>query len=291
MAKRTTLDAWIQDAMTDPDKERITRFTLVQMQGTGHLEIHTYKFASEKSSADPKQLANMFRGKAETYAQDLPGVQTFNLWAYYGKEEPEARQPFTVNVAIDPMAGGLYTEPPTDQGLTMQKMRQNEALMQQVYRRQQVQDEWVIRWAEMQSRENERLRREGIDREQIMLDMMRQNILNDHTMRMDALKYHRETEERKKWLQFAPALVNQLLGTEIFPQSTEDSALIEGIAEHISEDHLKMLGSLGIPDALLGPLAGRVQKALKAKREENETMRALPMYKGSGEDDVTGGAH
>lgn len=288
---RKTLDRWIDEAMTDPEKKRITRFTLVHMVGMQYQEIHTVRF-TDKGGHEAKSLATMFRGKAETYSQDLPGVQTFVLWAYYGAEEPEARMPFMVNVEMDSRgASGLSTEPPTEQGQTMQKMRQSEAMFQQVYRRQQTMDEFSLRMIEVQGKMIDRLLHENMDHIKIATDMLVNQQLNDHTRRMEALQFERSTSERKKWMQFAPVLINTLLGKEVFPQSTEDTALIEGLAESVDEELLGKLMGVGIPDALMGPLASRVQRALEKKRKETEAIRALPVYRGKPEDDITGGTH
>jgi hypothetical protein len=285
---RKSLDKWIDEAMSDPDKKRITRLTLVHMVGMQYQEIHTFRF-SEKGGDDAKKLATMFRGKAESYAQDLPGVQTFVMWAYYGAEEPEARQPFMVNVQADPGTMGLSTEPPTETGDKMQRMRQGEMMFQQVYRRQQTMDDFSIRMIDMQGKMIDRLMHESMDNMRIATEMMVRSQLDNHTQKMEAMRYERSTEERKKWLQFAPVLVNTLLGKEVFPQSTEDTALIEGIAESVDEQLLGKLMGVGIPDALMGPLAARVAKAMEKKRVEAEKVKQLPVYRGKPEDDITGG--
>ncbi len=287
---RKTLDRWIDEAMSDPEKKRITRITLVHMVGMQYQEIHSVRF-SDKGGHEAKTLATMFRGKAETYCQDLPGVQTFVLWAYYGAEEPEARQPFMVNVQADPGTMGLSTEPPTETGEKMQRMRQNEAMFQQVYRRQQTMDDFSLRMIDIQGKMIDRLMHESMDNMRIATELMVKSQLDNHTQRMQEAAYIRSSEERKKWLEFAPVLINTLLGKEIFPQSTEDTVLIETLANAVDEDMLGKLMGVGIPDAMMGPLAARVAKAMEKKRTEAEKIKQLPVYRGKPEDDVTGGTH
>jgi len=291
---RKTLDKWLSEVIADPDKERVTRVVLVHMQGgnAGSLspvEVDSFKFTAT-GSAEPKVLADRFRGKAEAYAQDLAGVQTFNIWVFYGtSNEPGARQPFMVQQSAEASQGGLWTEPPDGTGQTMQKMRQNEALFQQVYRRQQTLDDLALRREQFNEQVRHNLMAENMDMFGMMKDLMMQMGNQDHERRMTEMQYRRSSEERKKLLQFAPALVNTLIGKEIFPQSAEDTALIETLAEHITEEQVQMLGTLGIPAEAVGALNSRVAKAMKEKREAEEEIKRLPVYKGKGIEDVTGG--
>ncbi len=287
---RKTLEKWIDEAMTDPEKKRITAFTLVHMQGMQHMEIHSYKF-KETGSADPKNLAAMFRGKAEAYCQDLPGMHTCVLWAFYGTAEPEARQPFTVNVQTDHTQGGLTTEPPTEMGITMQKMRHGEALVQQVYRRQQQLDEMSLRMIEMLGRQNTNLIHENMASFEVVKNLMEHLATNNHNREMQALQFKRDSDERAKLMSAAPAFINTLAGKEVIPQSTEDTAIVEAFASQVDEDMLGKIMGLGLPDTLVAMLVSRVQRSLEKKRKDVEATRQLPIYRGNPEDDITGGTH
>ena len=285
MARRT-LAEWLTLVVGDPDKERVTRIVLVHMTGMQWTEIDTFKF-SETGACEPKVLEQRFRGRAEAYSQDLSGVQTFNIWVFYGAAtEPGARQPFVVQNEADHTKGGLMTEPPDAQGQTMQRMRHNEMLLQQVYRRQQNMDDMSLRRDEHNERIRHTLMQENMDMFGMMKDLMMQMSSQQHERQMQAMQYQRSSDERKKLLQFAPALVNTLMGKEIFPQSAEDTALIETLAEHVTEEQVQMLGALGIPPEAVGALSARIAKAMKEKREAAEAVRALPVYKGSGVGDI-----
>lgn len=283
---RKTLDKWIEEAISDADKPTITHISLVHMRGLQQLELHTYRYGGT-TRTEPRDLAAMFRGKAEAYCQDLPGVQTFQLMAFYGKTEAEAFQPFLVNQNTENQSG-LSTEAPTEQGRLQQIMRQGEALMQQVYRRQQTMDEHSIRMIEQQSKMIGTLMTENMSAFQVVKDLLVERGDNSHKRQMEALQFQRATQERKKWMTFAPALINQIMGREVFPQSTADSALIETAVEHLDEATVTKLAET-LPAELWGPLASRLSQSLQKKNDEEQAMRQLPQYKGSPEDDITGG--
>ncbi len=296
MAGRTTLDKWIADAINDPDKDgrKISQIMLVHMQGTQQQELHTFKFAGVQTT--PKELADMFRGKAETYSQDLEGRQMFQLLAYYGTAESEARHPFVVQKAADPTAGGLMTEPPDATGQTMQMMRHKESahtaisgLLGQVYARQQAMDNHSLRMIEQLSTMNNHLTAENFQNFGMIKELLFKLADDTHKQRMDEMQFQRASETRKKLIGMVPALANTLTGREVFPLAAEDTAIVESVAENITEKQIEGLMQLGLPPELLGMLASRVQKHLAKKREEQEERARLPAFRGTAEADIGGG--
>lgn len=272
---RKSLATWIDEAMRDSDKDgNISQLTLVHMVGQQQKEIHTTRFSSGKSWA-AKDLAEMFKGKAETFCQDLPGVQTFQLLAFYGgRNQAESALPFIVNSLADHHQSGLSTESPTAEGRMMQNMRQSEMVFQQTYRRQQQQDEYTLRLLDIQNRMISETMTENREFFGMVKEMMTAAALNQHQHRMAELEYERSSTERKKFMTFVPPLINTILGREIFPQSTEDTALIESIAESLTEEDVMKVAGVVKPE-LLGPLMARVEKALVKKRKEEEHDRSL----------------
>jgi hypothetical protein len=267
---RKTLEVWLRETLDDPDKDQpCSALSLVHMVGISEREIHSRKCAPGMS---PKDVAEMFRGKAETYAQDLPGAQTFNLLAFYGKSEPEARYPFLITAEAP--QGGLLTEAPTPQGEKQQSMRHVEMNMQLVFNQQRILFDASNRMIESLARREEMLLRENHDAFEIMKEMILKQVTDDHKLRQERLEYARSTEERKRWLSFAPALVNSLLGREVFPQSTADSALVETIADALSEDQIQKLAAV-LPPELWGPLADRMGGYLKTKNEREAKLKEL----------------
>jgi len=304
---RKSMATWINEALTNPDKEgRISAISMVHMIGQQRgPEMHTVRI-QESGNYDGAVLEKVFRGKAETFSQDLDGVQTFALLAFYGGKNIEQDiLPFKVLPQVDPATAGLTTEPPTPEGRLMQRMRwedtqqtQVAALQMQVYNRQRVMDDHSIRMMErmdaMLARSQsmcETLMRENGEAFTIVKELLNDKAIGQHNRQMEALEFQRATKEREAMLKFAPALINTVLGKEIFPQSTADTALIETIAENLEPEHVAKLAELNLPPQLMGPLAARISKAMDDKeKREAEANRRLPSFKGDPEADVNGGS-
>jgi hypothetical protein len=295
---RKSIAKWIDEALTDRDKDGpISAIALVHMVGQQRQELHTIKMGATGNYTG-EALEKILKGKAETYAQDLDGVQTFALLAFYGgTDTPQAILPFKVLADVNPGTAGLATEPPTAEGRVQQQMRWNDTLLSQVYARQAAMDNHAIRMMEQQ---NVMLQRSQAMLDKVMADNMEgftiiKELLNEraigqHNHAMEQLKYQRNTQEREKILKFAPVLINTILGKEIFPQSMADTALIESIAENLDESMIGKLAEVGLPQELMGPLAARVMKAMEDKeKREAAASKVLPAYKGPAEEDIGGG--
>jgi len=277
-AKRArSLETWIADAFNDPDKESpCTALALIHKVGMADTEIHTIRITQGAKSRSPKDLAEMFWNRAYRYAADLPGAQTFNLLAFYGRSEPESRQPFLITP--EPDHEGLATEGPTATGSLQQNMRITEALVQGTFRERGVLLQYVFQVVDRLAQNNERLMVENRDANEIIRDMMREKVQLDHELRMKELEFERSTAERKKWMQFAPALINTILGKEVFPQGTADTALVETIIDNISNEDIQLLATK-LPPELMAPLMSRATEHVKKKVEKEEATRGLLGFK------------
>lgn len=275
---RQSLEAWIHECMTDTEKldstgksAKLTMMSLVHRVGVQELEIHTSRFEGREINA--KDLANMFQGKAESYAQDLPGVQTYNLLAFWGdSKEPSARHPFLVNQQSDSF-GGLATEGPHLEGRIQQDMRHKEALFQQVYRRQAQLDEYSMRMMELQANTILKLTRENMDAFDVVKEMMIKQADNDHARKIEVMKFERATLERRKWMTLAPPLVNTLLGREVFPQGSVDTALIESVADSLSQEDIMKLASTLKPE-VVAPLMDRWKQIMEERTKTKALIEA-----------------
>ncbi len=270
MAKRVPLDSWIRDVLADPDRGGpCTSLSLVHLIGQTPKEIYSKK---AHSAMDATDLANLFRSKAETYAQDLPGSQRFAILGFYNnRTEPEATQPFQIyNDQTE--YGGMVTEPPNAVGEKMQSMRHQEMMTQLAYRQTVQMAEMTIRQSEILMTQNERLMRDSHEAFNIVRELLLQQANTTHVHRMAEQEHQRSTEERKKILSFAPVLVNTLLGREVFPQSSVDTVLLEGIADALTEEQIGMLSGV-LPQDLWGPLAARMATYMQKKNAATEAKR------------------
>jgi len=283
---RKTLDSWISDALSDTDKlddkgnvRPIAGMTLVHViGGTQHKEIHVVKFGPNKGY-DPSTLATLFRGKAEAYSQDLAGVQTFQLLAFYaGGTEPEAFQPFIV-AGASPDNHGLGSEAPDERGVRQQQMRWYDQVMAQTYRHQEHLNAATARIIELQSvmlnNMGARLvevQHENVEAVGIVKDLMFEQATKQHENEMTRLEYERKTKEREQYLRMLPALVNGLTGREVFPIATQDTAIIESIAENMKEEDIMKVAEI-LPPHVSGLLFQRFSGVIEKKMKEKELKR------------------
>lgn len=278
MAKQT-LEGWIHEAMIDSEKDPITQLSLIHI-AAAEIEIYTVKFGSKQWT--PAELSQIFRHKADSYSQDIAGVQTFCMYAFYGKQEPEARHPFTVNGATD---FGLSTEGPDAKGQMMQGMRHLEAATQMNLRSIATMVGAQQQLIETLVRNDLETRKENRELIGILKDVVLTQAAKTHEHRMSELEYERSSKERAKWIGFLPGLVNNILGKEVFPQSTEDTALLETIADSLDEGQLQKLAGTLKPE-VLGPIAKRFEKHFEKRKSEQTQAKQLAAK--NPEDDAAG---
>lgn len=283
---RQSLRSWINEALTDFDKGKCTGLFCHHTIGAAKKEIHHVKLdAGKQWSAD--ELAEVFEGKAKSYSQDLPGTQLFEMEAFYeGRSTPEAFHPFRVEGETMYAMGG--TDSPDGKGLVQQAMRHTEAMTSLAYSALAENNRLLQGLANQLGAALLDSRKAELDAVGIVKDLVLERGENAHKRRMEQLQFERQTAERKKWLQFAPPLINTILGRDIFPQNTEDTALIEGLCENLTEEHIKKLAG-ALPPEYMGPLAARIQKFLDKKREERAEDTRLLGQGGNPEDDAAGG--
>jgi len=269
---RQTIQQWIHEALTDEHKPgKCTGLVLVHRVGVREQEIHKVNLGSRQW--DTKELADMFRGKAENYAAELVGVQTFNLLAFYANDpEPQALKPFVINGQED--YGGLATEGPTKDGLLQQMMRHTEAERQIGAKQIQMLLQSAVDMTGMVSKENVALRSENREMFDLIKTLVMKDVENREQTRMRELQFQRDSAERAKWLGMAPSLINRLFGREIVPHAAEDTALIEGMAEKLTEADIQKLASANLSPEVWGPLAARMSGILEKRRIAGEQARA-----------------
>lgn len=262
MAKRITLEQWITEALGDADKGKpCSGLGLVHLKsGIGTEEVHTKPI--EGTTANFRALAEFFMNKATAYAQDMPGIQTFRLVAFYGSNEPQAAHTFTVFEGS--LTAGEHTpwskHEPTPSGHLALAMKHNEWLQNDY--RQLVQG--VMGMLVSQSVEHQKEKAEiNVLMRDVLLNMRKE----DHAMQLERLRFQRESEERAMIGKSLPGLLNAFTGTDIMPASTVDTQIIEGMAMKVGPDDLKLMvmtGKMTQQEALV------IAQRFAAIREEAE---------------------
>lgn len=261
--KRVSVEQWMTDALSDPDKGApCSTLALVYLKGmsSSQEEIHTKDI---KGPQNPKQLAEFFIDRACGYAQDLAGLQTFKMLAFYGTAEPRASFPFTV--ADGQLTAGdnssFSKHEPSQAGLLGQLMKHNEVIMSM---------NGALVTAIVT--DGLQVRRELAEATMLVRDAVMQFAQMGHAKEMEKLQFVRQTAEREMFAKALPALVNSMSGREVIPQEFALGQVLEGMASRIGPQDLQMLVSLGkLTTQEAQALAGHFARV----REEQEKKKAL----------------
>lgn len=275
-----TIEQWIIEAHAAGSVEdgygTMTMISLVHLKGIAEQEVHTVRLTTGKKWT-PKELATVFQKRAELYCEQLSGVQMFYLLAFYeNRTEPQGRKPYRVNGQTDLVESMGGTEGPTPTGLTQQNMRHTEAMFQLSIRAMAqaygAQENALNRLTQM----NEKLLGEVSDSREIIVNMMLEKANKSHEHNMEELRYRRSSDERSKILTQIPALVNTIFGREIFPQNSEDTALLNAIAEEMDVTRINKLLTSGIfSQKLMGLMATRMERYLTQQNEKEKHIKTL----------------
>jgi hypothetical protein len=283
---------WLNTALAGVDKVKLDGspascigFSLVHVAGTvagGGIEkeIHAVNIGGKKfDDAAVSQLAETLYGTAQTDAQNLTGSQQYIIYAIYeeqGAGPPKARYPLRINGHIVNSPGDVSTEAPTEEGRRMQRMRHDEGYSQML----------TVGLANLINQQNAFITIQN----QALIEKTRENInLMEATNRLLVERVTMDREHELKVLtaqrnqaliegavKLAPALMNQITGREIVPQATADTAIIEAVAEALSDPEtmqqaLPLVAKL--PAAAQGVLMSRLQQVAEAKKTAEDRVR------------------
>jgi hypothetical protein len=275
-SKQIPLQDWIAELMTTEEgRQPLTCLSLIHSRNDKDVEILTKRGLGGTSGQvfTAKQLSSTFHGSAESIAGGLPGMQQFELLAFFGgSDHPETRYTIRkqgVTVGDDP--SGLATEAPTNTGIIQQFMRHNEAM---ATRMNEGFGKIVDAYGNMVDKLQDRLNKQQseVDDAHFMArEVMYERINSEHDRSVEIATIQRKTAERAKMLQMLPPLVNRLFNREIFPQGTSDTALIDAVADAIDEDGIMQLaGIFGKNPVIWGPIAARLTDRIEARRVEKK---------------------
>lgn len=264
MAKKT-LEAWLAECLTRETK--CTALLCIQKIGSSDQEVWKLELPEGKQW-DYKELGEIFVNKAAVRVQEEPGSHLFHMLAFFGGNLPGDMFPFRVNSSAE--LGGGATEEPTERGARAQSMRHAEAAFQSSFRHTQ----YLIQATLEMNRDLMKGMRESMSERADALELVQKVVLahaaNQSELRMKEMAYMRTVQLEAAAAKFLPALTNTIAGREVFPQSTEDTALVEMLLNSFGEDQIKLLAATLRPEAQ-AILATRAAAFYKAKREAEET--------------------
>jgi len=268
--KRVTIEQWIEEALSDVDKGKpCSALSLVHVKGVGQEEVHTKPLSGTQN---PKALAEFFIARATGFAQDLAGIQTFRLLAFYGSTEPQGAFPFTV--AEGELTGGGETpfakHEPTQTGLIGQLMKHNEQTMAMALD--------LAKTMAVSAVQREAAMRQEVNEAQLIVRDVIFNMRKEaHEWRLKELEFQRSSDERRMLGKALPSIINHLTGREAIPQDFADSELLDAMAMRIKPEMLQQLIGMGIITQEQGTmLAARFAQAIEQRKKEIEALKMVP---------------
>lgn len=283
MAKRRqTVDQWTQTVISEViDGRACSAITCLHLKGMGGAteEIVTKPL---EGPVNVKELADHFISRAEGFAQELPGLQTFKLLAFYGTAEPHNPFHFTVSdgTVISRTEAMQTAHEPTPTGLLGQLMKHNESLVQQNMALTQTnmamaQNAMVMCFGPqgviMQARQTE------LEAITVVRDATLSMFKERKEARLEELKAAQDLQTRKAILDAIPQMVNRFTGHEVFSETSQKAAIVDMLAQKVTPQDLDILvglGKLTKEQALL--LSAQFAAIIEEKRKELEALKGAP---------------
>lgn len=271
---------FIHDAINEPnDNGRCTQLVIVHIASGGvEVPVHTKKVPDKVEASQIADWADLLRKKAKDYAEGIPGAQTFCLQAFHGNSQfPTARQPFVESGYVE--LDGLATEGPTTKGFMQQMMRHNEAVMARGNEKDRAVTQALLSVIEMLGKERTEIKRENVE----LFGLAKQLILDKadrtHEHRLQEIAAQQAAEIKAEIVKQLPRLVNTITGSEVIPQSMDDTQTIEDLIDAVSKsaDAQTALAGLskGLPPSLMMRIASRFQQGMAAREREAKTRKPI----------------
>lgn len=266
--KKQTLESWIIEALTDDEKTGgCSVLALMHASGGVEKELHSVRLGNKQWTE--RDLAEMFRNKAQSYCQELPGVHFFVVLAFYGEStEPQARHPFRLQGELE--LGDLGTEAPDDRGIRQQNMRHQEAVLMTGYKMMALSSDNQNQMMGMLLKELIATRQQNGQLLEGLQSALLQKAQDVHAFRIEEMKLQHTNMLWEKGMNYLPSAANKLLGKEVFPTSTVDASLMEMVAKDLiaNPDKIPVLQGTFSPDvwaAIVNRLHGIMSEKKKAE--------------------------
>src|SRR5579864_679352 len=245
MTRRQTIGEWLEEAINDKEDGKVKCDAVAVIHYVGEQQTVIDKITLG-GALSVKDIAQRFDKKVAQYVHDLPGQQTCALLAFYdGSQDPAARLPFTRMGQITYPNGA--TESPTDRGLVQQLMRHLEAKESTLLTAQR---QMVDGFSQLLTRvmdqntalaaEAERLRGENADAYRIISETTMGAAERSLDRDMALIEKRKSEILQAKLVEWLPALTNTILQKKVFPENTEDSAIINGLIEAMGPEQISL---------------------------------------------------
>lgn len=278
---RDEIHNWITEMLAEVSEQgTLAIIGLVHYDGRGmDNEIFSMKAGSGKWN-NIDAMSDSFFGYANRHARGLIGAQQFCLNGVFGNSGKATRfLPFGLTGALQfgAVPGSSSTEAPTDTGMRSQGMRLAELVTQGMLGQINPTFHVQANLIERLMNNNRELSAENRELFIALRNELERSVELAHERKMKELTFLRTTEERRRVIKILPALMNAMTGKEIFPASTEDTALIESFCENVNEEEIKTFTSIigqRSPE-LSGLMMNRFHAIQKRKIDEAQELKRL----------------
>lgn len=270
---RQTLRQFIAECLLVAEKQdlygikKCSGFALVHDRNGTQFELKVIKIGARQW--DPKELADILESTADTFAGGVPGVQQFQVLAFFDDQsQPQSFYPFRRNGG-DAEQAGLMTEPPTQAGLMGQLMRLFEANTRTSHHYAASTFATMERVIVRLDQRCALLEEEQHDTIELTKELIFQRASDEHGRKIAILELEEKAKTKEAIVRLLPPLANRVFGKEVFPQATADSAIIDQMAESLTQDQIVKLNGILTPQQW-GLLADRLVQSLEKKAEKEK---------------------
>jgi len=280
--KRHTVDSWVESVISEViDGKACSAVTCLHLKGVGGAteEVVTKPLEGTISSSD---LANFLIGRAEGFSQDLAGLQTFKLLAFYGNNEPHNPFHFTTSdgTVMSRSETMMSAHEPTPTGLLGQLMKHNENLMgqnDQLVTANMTMANGIIAMCIGPQGVIQASIRSQLEAVEVVKDAMLDMHKERKGLIIEEAKAAQDLQTRKALIELAPQIVNRFTGREIFDEKGNRAKVLETLALKITPQDMEMLvamGKMSKEEALM--LSAQFAAIVEEKRKESEALKIVP---------------
>jgi len=280
--KKQTVDQWVQSVISEEiESKKCSAIALLHLKGVGGAteEITTRPV---EGTVDTNEIANFLLGRAEGFSQDLPGLQTFKLIAFYGTNEPHNPFHFTTSDGNVTSRSEIMmsAHEPTPTGLLGQQMKHIEAL---------ISSNNALVTANMTMANgivamcfgDKGVVQASIRAQLEAVEVVKDSMLDMHKQRRELIleehKVAQDLQTRKAVIDAIPTIVNRFTGHEVFDEKANRAKILEILALKVTPKDIELLVSMGKltqEEALI--LSAQFATIVEEKRKEAEALRRVP---------------
>jgi hypothetical protein len=284
--RRNILTDWVKKVLIGNIKEKhgeCTSLALMHRIGQDWDLVESYSVAP----GDAKDWTELFLNLAQSQSYDLPGSQEFCIKAFFNKkDDSEARSPIFQITGKGQVDDGFATEAPDAKGIRQQGMRQTELTFQLALKHTATLLDASSRHIAQQASIIADTGKENREMMSLVKELVLARSKEDHAIRMDEMTFLRNSQLMQTAARVAPGLVNQLMGKEVFPQSTADTEILRAIAGRINDPRQLQGLQMFLGNELGAIVTNRLVDLVKEENEvkKKATQAAMTVATGTKED-------